>query len=249
MPEDKAWHENDNWWEILAPVLFPAARWENTADEVAQLLRLSGLRPGATVLDLCCGEGRHSLELARRGFCVTGVDRTGSYLAKAIKQAEEEGLAVEFVKGDMRRFCRKNCFDAVINMFTSFGYFEDQEDDFAVALNAYRSLKAGGVFLLDMMGKEVLAGIFRERDWYRVGDITVLEERKVSGNWGWIDAKWTLLKGSERHEIFVSHRLYSAVELKLLLEKCGFNNVDIYGGFDGSSYDQRAERLIALAEK
>jgi SAM-dependent methyltransferase len=247
MDQVKAWYENDNWWEAMAPVLFPAARWENTAAEVNRLLQLTGLKPDATVLDLCCGQGRHSLELARRGFNVTGVDRTGHYLAKGTGRAEAEGLAVEFILDDMRSFCRENSFDAVINMFTSFGYFDNQEDDYKVASNAYRSLKPGGVFLLDLMGKEVLARIFRERDWFRADDTIILEERKVSRNWGWVEAHWTLLKGSERREVTMSHRLYSAAELVMLLKRSGFKAVDIYGSLDGCPYNHAASRLVALA--
>ncbi|MBS4021904.1 MAG: class I SAM-dependent methyltransferase [Dethiobacter sp.] len=247
MKEEKAWYENDSWWQTMAPILFPAARWKNTAAEVSRLLQLTGLKPGATVLDLCCGEGRHSLELARHGFHVTGVDRTSCFLAKGTELAAAEGLEVEFVRYDMRHFCREKSFDAVINMFTSFGYFENQEDDYRVASNTYRSLKPGGIFLLDLMGKEILARIFRERDWLRIDDTIILEERKLSRNWGWIDAHWTLLKGSERHEVIVSHRLYSATELVLLLQTSGFTTVDIYGSLDGSPYDHAAARLVALA--
>ena len=97
------------------------------------------------------------------------------------------------------------------------------------------------------MGKEILARIFQERDWHRIDDIIILEERKLSRNWGWIDACWTLLKGGQLHQVTVSHRLYSAVELEMLLKNGGFKEVEVYGGLDGSSYDQRARRLVALA--
>jgi len=153
MQEVKPWHEQDTFWKTVAPVLFVQRRWEDAPAEVEQVVSLLGIEPGAHVLDLCCGVGRHSLELARRGFQVTGVDRTRPYLDRAARQAEAEGLKVEFVQSDMRDFCRPDAFDAVVNLFTSFGYFEDPEDDCQVALNMYRSLKSGGVFLIDMMGK------------------------------------------------------------------------------------------------
>lgn len=245
--EEKAWYERDNWWELMAPVLFPASRWENTAAEVDSFLTLVGLSSGSAVLDLCCGEGRHSLELARRGFHVTGVDRTRCYLDKGKKLAAAEELPVEFVQADMRLFDREMAFDAVINLFTSFGYFENQEDDFKVITNIFYSLKPGGILLLDMMGKEVIARIFQERDWHKVDDTIILEERKLSRNWGWIDAQWTLIRGDQRNEITLSHRLYSAVELEMLLKRGGFSSVDIFGGLDGSPYDQDAKRLVAVA--
>ncbi|MBS4021884.1 MAG: hypothetical protein KGZ79_05635 [Dethiobacter sp.] len=144
-------------------------------------------------------------------------------------------------------FRREKSFDAVINMFTSFGYFEDQKDDYKVASNVCQSLKPGGTFLLDLMSKEILARIFKERDWNRIDNTIILEERKLSRNWGWIDSRWTLLKGSERQEVLVSHRLYSAVELVTLLENSGYKAVDIYGSLNGSPYDHSANRLVALA--
>lgn len=156
--EDLPWYEEDDFWETMAPTMFTQQRWEDTPTEVEQVITLLGVEPGAHVLDLCCGVGRHSLELARRGFCVTGVDRTQPYLDRASKQAEAEGLEVEFVHSDMRTFCRPDAFHAVVNLFTSFGYFEDPEDDRQVVLNVYRSLKAGGVFLVEMMGKEEEGG-------------------------------------------------------------------------------------------
>ncbi len=247
--EDLPWYEQNTFWETVAPTLFTQQRWEDAPAEVDQVVSLLGVEPGAHVLDLCCGVGRHSLALARRGFCVTGVDRTQPYLDRAAEQAEAEGLEVEFVQSDMRSFCRPDAFDAVVNLFTSFGYFEDPEDDRQVAANMYRSLKAGGVFLIDMMGKEVLARIFRERDWYEEDGVLVLQERKIAQNWSWMENRWILLAGDSRTELNLSHRIYSAVELASLLTECGFAHVEAYGNLDGSAYDHLARRLVIVARK
>ena len=95
MQERKPWHEQDGFWETVAPILFAERRWLDTPAEVDQVVSLLGIGSGAHILDLCCGVGRHSLELARRGFRVTGVDRTRPYLDRASKQAEAEGLDFE----------------------------------------------------------------------------------------------------------------------------------------------------------
>jgi SAM-dependent methyltransferase len=233
----------------VAPTMFTQRRWEDAPAEVEQVVALLGIKPGAHVLDLCCGVGRHSLELARRGFQVTGVDRTRLYLDRASKQAEAEGLKVEFVQSDMRDFCRPDAFDAVVNLFTSFGYFEDPEDDRQVALNMCRSLKVGGVFLIEMLGKEVLARIFRERDWHEENGVLILEERKVSKNWSWIENRWIIFADSNRTELNLSHRIYSATELASLLTECGFTHVDAYGDLEGRAYDHLARRLVVVARK
>jgi SAM-dependent methyltransferase len=249
MQEGKPWHEQDEFWETVAPILFAERRWSDAPAEVEEVVSLLGIGPGTHILDLCCGVGRHSLELARRGFRVTGVDRTRLYLDRASKQAEAEGLKIEFVQDDMRTFCRPEAFDVVINLFTSFSYFEDPEEDRQVLLNVYRSLKPGGVFLLEMLGKEILARIFRERDWREENGVLILEERKLSRNWGWIESRWIMIKDNNRTELRLSHRLYSAAELTSLLAGCGFTQIAGYGDLAGSAYDHMARRLVIVAHK
>ncbi len=249
MKKPGAWHEEDRFWETVCPILFSQRRLYDTPGEVDRIIFLLGVNPGARILDLCCGVGRHSLELARRGFDVTGVDRTPLYLEKASNQAAGEKLNVEFTQDDMRDFCRPNAFDAVINLYTSFGYFDDPEDDRQVIRNVHRSLKSGGTFLIELMGKEVLARIFTERSWHEDEGTIVLEERKVSRNWGWIDNRWILLKDNDRTEFRVSHRLYSAVELFHLLDGCGLTQIDVYGDLEGNPYDHSARRLVVVARK
>lgn len=249
MQDARPWHEQDSFWAAVAPVLFTQRRWAHAPAQVEKVIALLGVEPGANILDLCCGVGRHSIELARRGFDVTGVDRTRQYLDYAKKQAQAQGVEVTFVRDDMRVFCRQEAFDAIINLFTSFGYSEDPQEDRQVLLNAHCSLRAGGVLLMDMMGKEVLARIFRERDWHEEDGILVLEERKLSQNWSWIESRWIMIKDGERTELNLSHRLYSAAELISLLHECGFTQVEVYGDLAGSPYDQTAKRLVVVARK
>jgi 2-polyprenyl-3-methyl-5-hydroxy-6-metoxy-1,4-benzoquinol methylase len=149
----KLWYEQDSYWTTFESILFNRKRIADTPAQVDHIIKLLQIEDGAKILDLCCGIGRHSLEFARRGFQVTGVDRTQSYLDKARQQAKTENLNIEFIKEDMRKFCRDDTFDVVINMFTSFGYFEDSEDDRQVVENIFRSLKSGGKFLIEIMGK------------------------------------------------------------------------------------------------
>ena len=219
-----AWHEQDTFWNKWAPVMFHERRWEKAQEEVANIISLLNISETASVLDLCCGPGRHSLQLAQQGFSVTAVDRTKMYLERARKQAETEGLKIEFIEDDMN-------------------------DDRQVAANVYRSLKDKGVFLIDIMGKEVLARIFRERDWYELDNIMVLEERKVCANWSWIENRWLMIKDGKMDEWKVSHRLYSAAELAALLSDCGFKAIDVYGDLTGTPYDHTAKRLVLVAHK
>jgi len=247
--QEKAWHDDEEFWETFAPTLFGPKRWEDAPKEVDELILLLGIKPGSTILDLCCGKGRHSLELARRGFRVTGVDKTAAYLQEARKRAETEELRIEFIKEDMRKFSRNDAFDVVINMFTSLGYFEDLADDKRVLANMYRSLRKGGTLMIDVMGKEILARIFRERDWQEQNGSFVLQERKICRSWSWIENRWILLKEGKQYEALISHRLYSAEELSGLLTDSGFSCVNIYGDLTGAEYGHNAKRLIAVANK
>ena len=246
----KSWHDNDQFWAAWKSLMFPKSRFENTPAEVDQLLKLMKIKPGAHVLDLCCGPGRHTMELARRGFVVTGVDRTRAYLAEARRRARKEKLDIEFVLADMRKFRRARAFDAIINMFTAFGYFEKPSDDLRVLRNVYASLRPGGVFLMDIMGKERIAKIFNPRTWHREPDGTIiLEERWLEKDFSWIENLWTIIRKGRMKTYRVAHRLYSAVELKALLRRVGFDKVKAYGQLDGSRYDENATRLVLMARK
>jgi SAM-dependent methyltransferase len=242
------WHDDDRFWKTYRPWMFDEKRWASAPSEVDSILKLLSLPRGAAILDLCCGPGRHSLELARRGLSVVGVDRTGAYLTEARKRARAEKLKLEFVRQDMRRFCRPRAFDAAINMYTSFGYFRNPEDDRRVLRNVHRSLKRGGRLLIDLMGKEVVARQFRVRDWHEERGVLFLEERKLNHDWSWIENRWVLLKGTTRQEFIVSHRLYSAKELSDLLKDCGFKTIHIFGDLAGAEYGSNAARLVVLAQ-
>lgn len=247
-----AWFEDDTLWESLEGFLFSQFRSHDmTVREAEQILALVQPPQGAAVLDLCCGPGRHTLELARRGFRATGVDRTTRYLEAARAAARREGLTVELVQEDMRRFHRPAAFDLALNLFSSFGYFADAAEDLQVLRHLYDSLKPGGTVLLEMAGKEPLARDFQPRTWHRHADRNeyLLEERIVQEGWSVIENHWIWLRGPEQ-KVFTWHiRLYSGAELTGLLGNAGFSAVRLYGSLAGSPYDQTAQRLVAVASK
>jgi SAM-dependent methyltransferase len=240
------WHEDDAFWESLAPAFGAPERARMAATEAAAIVGLLGLQSGAQVLDLGAGTGAHAIELARRGMAVSGVDRTKSFLARARKSAAEALVTVEWIEDDMRRFVRQGGFDAIVNLCTSFGFFDDEGDDLQVARNARSSLKPGGAALFEMIGKEIVSSSFRDRYWIEVDGALFLEERKVSRDWEWLESRW-LIVDSERREFRVRHRLYSGSELRALLFEAGFSKVDLFGSFDGAAYDRSARRLVAIA--
>src|SRR5262245_21900352 len=146
-----AWFEDESFWSELYPFMFPEERFHLAEEQIEKVLTLVGYKEGV-VLDLCCGPGRHSLALARRGIQVTAVDRSEVLLGKAKEEAAKLNLEIEFVSDDMRQFVRSDSFSLILNMFTSFGYFDDKEDDLKVLRNAYQSLKPGGTILIELLG-------------------------------------------------------------------------------------------------
>ncbi len=243
------WFESDEFWVTWAPFMFDKERLAGTAEEIDHIIQFIDLKPGDGILDMGCGPGRHSLELARRGFKVTGVDRTEFYIQKAREAASGEELEVSFLHRDMREFRSPDTFGAAISLFTSFGYFEDQSENQLVLNNIYESLKPGGAFVLDTMGKEVLARIFTDRIWEENDGTLFLREHNISRDWSWLESRWITVRNGEQHEFTISHWVYSAVELKAMLVEAGFKNVEIYGSLDGELYDHAAQRLVAVSQK
>jgi len=238
-----SWHDNDDFWAAIEGALFNEKRLAMALGDVDGMVKLLGIGPGARVLDLCCGPGGHAAELARRGYSVVGVDRNPRYLERAEMAAPE----VEFVEKDMREFVREGEFDAVINIYTSFGYFEDESENVKVLQNVRKSLKDGGAFLIDTQGKETLALKFEERKWSEQGGAHLLQESRVVDDWAWVESRWILVKDGKQDEFTVRIRLYSATGMKALLESVGFEKVEVFGSLDGKPYDHQAERLVAVA--
>ena len=244
------WFEDDEFWVALYPHLFPQTRLDAADEQIDRLLKLAA-PTGGDVLDLCCGPGRHAVALAKRGLRVTGVDRTQFLLDRAAARAQEAGVSIELVREDMRRFQRPAAFDLVVNLFTSFGYFDSRDDDRAVLAAIHGNLKPGGVAVFDMASKEYLCAHFQPTlATPPAPDGSFLVQRhQVIEDWARVKNDWLLIKdGATRAFTFVV-RAYSGQELKDLLAGAGFASVTLFGALDGRPYGVDLERLIAVARK
>jgi SAM-dependent methyltransferase len=245
----KEWFEDESFWREMYPYMFDEQRFDAADEQVRKILKLTGIRRGA-VLDLCCGPGRHALILAKRGFHVTGVDRTRFLLNKARRRAKSARARIEFVRADMRDFVRPDAYRLVLNMFTAFGYFDKKDEDRLVLRNIFTSLKRGGVCLIDVMGKERIAKILQLTTSTRYPDGTLLIQlHEIFDDWTRIRNEWILLKGNRVRRFKFHHTLYSGQELKNLLREAGFAGVKLFGNLDGDPYGPEAMRLIAVARK
>ena len=248
------WFENESFWKETYDFLFPEKLFMDTRDQIEKILQLVDVR-GSCVLDLCCGPGRFSILLAERGFAVTGVDRSPFLLdqAKMIEKSTDspiDMIPVEWVLEDMRRFVRPSSYDLVLNMFTSFGYFEDKNEDLTVLENIFTSLKPGGTLLIDIMGKEILARIFQSSISTVLDDGTVVVQRpEIFDNWSRIRNDWTIIRGSRATTFTFQHNIYSGQELKDRMSDAGFESIKLYGDLNGDPYDISAKRLVITGIK
>jgi len=234
------------WWEEMFDSPWQAVQlgWETLEDaeqQVEEVIRATGLEPGMRVLDIACGTGRIAKRLMARGFDVVGVDITERFL----EEARSAGVTVE--RRDMRDLRFAEEFDVAINMWGSFGYFDD-DGDLSAASSACRSLRPGGRYLIDTVGAEGLFANFTERDWFRAEETDVLQQRSYVAGTARVETEWTFIRGGERHVETSSIRVYTVHELTDLLTEAGFTS---FGALDDElePYALGARRLWMVATK
>jgi SAM-dependent methyltransferase len=223
---------------------------ERTSTECDLIQRALQIAPGARVLDIPCGIGRHSVELARRGFLMTGVDFVEEFIGQARTAASDARVTAEFLTGDMREFTTDEPFDAAFCFFGSFGYFSESDDErFARAVA--KSLRAGGRFAVDAHLVETLLPLFKERDWFWGGEpgasAQVVEERRWDLDQGRIQGSWTVVDAAGVHRSKSSIRIYSYREMTELFRRAGFATVNILDG-TGAELRVGARRALVVAQ-
>jgi SAM-dependent methyltransferase len=248
---DSAWYVDffgDDYLNIYGHI-FTA---ERAAQEVSFAERVLELKPGARVLDLCSGQGRHSVPLAQRSYRVTALDLNPDYLALAQRAAAARGVKLETVTADMRRIPFNASFDAIINMYSSFGYLESEADDVQVLESAAIALKREGSFFLDMLNREWAVANYIQNDWHTGPDGTLyVERRDLDLATSRMHVHFTIVdpNGSRRESIGHKIRLYSLTEISRMLSHAGFDEITAHGGFDGEIYSIDTRRMIVSARR
>ena len=249
------WFESEEFWTYFAPIMFDDARWAE-APEVARLVKqIAGLKQGDSVLDAGCGLGRISVELAALGLDVTGVDIIQTELDAAAESAEAEGVPLKLINADLRSFKTDIKFDCAVNLYTSFGYCDTQEEDMQILGNIADSLKDGGIFILECVSRETAVKYWTCGEEFDRAGYTVRTEFKVQGAWEGLSSRWILypLGAPAESEPVVDHtfvqRLYSAQDLCEKMKKCGFSEAKAYGDYDLSPYDQNLKTMVIVARK
>jgi D-alanine-D-alanine ligase len=229
-----------------------------TRTEVDLFSSIINVPKESAILDLACGQGRHSIELARSGFTnITGLDRSHYLIRKAKSAMQSEGLKISFKEGDARKLpFAPDTFDVVMILGNSFGYFESNEDDIMILKEVFRVLKPNGTFLID------------------VADGSYLRTHYQPRSWEWIDKKYfvcrerSLAKDNERlisRELishvekgivvdqFYAERLYSHEMLTDIFTRSGFQNLFVHKVLESNSLRNQdlgmMERRIIMTAK
>ncbi|MFA6036483.1 MAG: methyltransferase domain-containing protein [Candidatus Micrarchaeia archaeon] len=231
---------------------------ERTEREAGGVIRLLGLEPGASILDVPCGYGRHSIRLSEKGYRVTGLDINDEELAIAREEAERRGVRPEFVKQDMRGIGSRllGRFDAVINMFFSFGFFYEERENVQAMAGFYGALKQGGRMLIH---SDVSREMIERGGNYKLEEVRELENgngkliieeefdlaaKRLNGSWTLVDDAGN--RGTPKP---YSMRIYSAEEYSEMAFVCGFRSVEIYGSFEGVPFMPDSAEIIVVARK
>ncbi|TFH16367.1 class I SAM-dependent methyltransferase [Candidatus Bathyarchaeota archaeon] len=240
------------------------ARIEKTDPEIEglnELFQEYGVSQDGVILDLACGIGRVSIPLAKMGYTIVGVDISPSYIQRAKEYAEEEGVSEKtlFITGDMREVSSVlreyvNGFDAVLNMWTSMGYW-DEETDMSILRQCLGLTKPGGVFIMHTANRDCLIRRFQARDFeIREDDTVVLMERSLDletsrmvNFWSYYRKEGEDLRFLNRMEI--NHRIYSLHELKEQFQASGWMVSASYGGFDQRPFTTDTFSMIIVAQR
>lgn len=224
---------------------------ERTVREVDGLAALTGIEPGSRVCDCPCGYGRHSVELAVRGYDVVGVDINPHFLGLAREATTQAGAKADFRLSDMRDLPDFGQVDLIINMFYSFGFFDSADDDLRVLKGFRERLRDDGQVLLHTMvtvpallDGRIPAEETRElRSGRKLRSVRRFDEmtRREIGHWAILD------DGTEDALPRYSMRIYLPDELEQLCQRAGFDSVQTYGDWTGSPYQPDSPYLIAVA--
>jgi len=218
--------------------------------QVGRLIELLELPAGSRILDLACGQGRHAHLLAEAGYDVDGLDYSADLLAIAKKRGVAKTL--RYTKGDMRALPARwaGRFDAVVNLFTSFGFFADRRDDARVLAECARVLKPGGVMIWQGGSRDGVMAKFLASDWWTTADGTIIaQDRAFDPLTGFLTVRstWQGKRRTEHREHRI--RLYTASRLAELMLDAGLVVEQAWDSFNDRALTRRSSEMLLIARK
>ncbi len=221
---------------------------ERTNKEVEFLIKELKLDKTMKILDLACGYGRHTNRLAEKGFNVIGVDINPGFLEIAKRDAKEKGIKVEYIQEDMRKISYKEEFDRILLLFTSFGYFEDEEN-FKVLENIARALKPGGLFCFDTLNRDIFLKNFLPYIVVEKGNDLMIDRNTFDSITGRLYTQRIVIRNGKRKDKPFFVRLYNPTEIRDLLKRAGLSICNMYSDFDSKSFTNDSRRMVIIAKK
>lgn len=246
---------NPPWWETfydenLADMLLEQTSMAEICQAADFLVAQLHLQPGALVLDQCCGSGRLTWEMARRGYTMRGMDLISIYIERAKQRESAAETAPSFEVADAFVFKADPPCDAVFNWWTSFGYAESDDINQLMLRRAWESLRKGGFYALDFMNVPGLYRHFLPHVVTRNGEVTLIRESTLDLSANVIRKQWTYFLPDGRRVVHHSAvRLYDPAALRRLFEDVGFTEVTFYGDVDASPLTLNSPRCIITARK
>jgi len=198
----------------------------------------------AELLDLACGKGRHAIYLAEKGYTVTGFDLSPSNIETANKDAHAK---LRFEIRDMRENLGKESFDGIFNLFTGFGYFESDEENFSVFNSIYDALKPGGLFIFDYLNEPYVRQLKTEKETFEIEGIQFTTHKEFSGRK--VIKHIAVKDGSQVYQYAEQVSMYGEKELAAVLKNLGFSIQKTYGDYTLNEYAEASARLIITAKK
>jgi SAM-dependent methyltransferase len=220
---------------------------ERSDIEVASLVKLLKLDSPMKILDLACGFGRHTNRLAALGHSVTGLDYMPGFLSLAQEKATEMGVQVEYIQGDMRQISYHEAFDRVLLLFTSFGYFEDSENE-QVVNNMAHALKPGGCLMFDIPNRDAFLKNLPPADVIEKGGDLVINRFSFDILTGRFHNRRIVIRNSVRKDKPFSIRLYNSTEIRTLLKQAGLVDY-MFLGENSQPLSATSQRMVVIATK
>lgn len=238
---------DDDYLRIYRPQFIP----ELTQAETRFIAASLAVPEGGEVLDLACGFGRHAIGMAQLGYQVTGVDFNPRYLEIAAADAAAAGVDVTWRTGDMRALEYDRAFAGAYSYFTSFGYFDDDDNERVLA-GVARALRPGGRVLLEMMNRDWLLTHPQQRTWTQRDDgMLLMEESTLELVPSRVVSRQLMIDpqgGTQVTKQFFL-RTYTCAELTALLRRHGLEVTGVTGGASGEPYGTDSRRLAIVAER
>lgn len=238
------WYEN---WFGNEYLTVYAHRDEDEARQLVQLiLTYINLDKNAKIIDLCCGQGRHAFLFAQEGFEVYGFDLSRTLLQVA-KYKTDQSNNTFFIQADMRYLPAMHSFDLLLNLFTSFGYFETDIENKTVFQQFHQALKTGGYFVFDYFHTPyILANLERYKS-EQIGDLTVEQERFIEGSR--VQKIIRLNRQGKQSTFYESVKMYKPDQIIKMMEETSLSVRYIFGDYKGSSLSEDSERIIIIGQK